>query len=261
MIGDVLHDRYRIVDKLGFGGYSTVWLAQDRQREKYVAVKVGIANSLSQEMKSLRALSALSVHPGHDAIPSPLDEFEVRGPNGVYPCYTMAPARCNLREASFSYLFPLDVARPLVGGLTMAISHMHSCGYVHRDIHLRNILVKLPSSFNHLSVEQFYEEYGELETVPITGRDGKPLPPNVPTKAVISLNLGMDADDFKLHDTHVLLSDFAESYCPSSETPEERTATHHLQHDLQKPDSNRRPLFHTRLISRVWQWRFGRYWA
>ena len=134
MIGDMLHDRYRIVDKLGFGGYSTVWLAQDRRQEKYVAVKVGIAksNSLSQEMKCFQALSAPSVHPaGHNAIPSPLDEFEVHGPNGTHPCYTMVPARCNLREASFSCLFPLDVARALVGGLTMAISHMHSCGYVH----------------------------------------------------------------------------------------------------------------------------------
>lgn len=131
MIGDVLHDRYHIVDKLGFGGYSTVWLAQDRHQEEYVAIKVGIANSLSQEIKCLRALSASSVHPSHDAIPSPLNEFEVRGPNGAHPCYTMVPARCNLREVSFSCLFPLDVARALVGGLMMAISHMHSCGYVH----------------------------------------------------------------------------------------------------------------------------------
>lgn len=237
MIGDVLHDRYRIVDKLGFGGYSTVWLAQDKRQEEYVAIKVGIANSnsLSQEMKCLRALSASSAHPGHNEIPSPLDEFEVHGPNGTHPCYTMVPARCNLREASFSCLFPLDVARSLVGGLTMAISHMHSCGYVHggllppfnyesswliyivTDIHLCNILVRLPSSFNHLSPKQFYEEYGEPETVPITLQDGKPLPPNVPPKAVVPLYLGMDADEFKLHDAHLLLSDFGESYSPSSE--------------------------------------------
>lgn len=135
LIGDVLHDRYRIVDKLGFGGYSTVWLAQDTRQQEYVAVKVGVAESLSlsQELKCLRALSAPPgpVRPGHEAIPVPLDEFELRGPNGVHPCYTMVPARCDLREVSFSHLFPLDVARALVGGLTRAISYMHSCGYVH----------------------------------------------------------------------------------------------------------------------------------
>lgn len=85
------------------------------------------------------------------------------------------------------------------------------------DIHLRNILVKLPSSFNHLSVNQFYEKYGEPETVPITLRNGNPLPPNIPPKAVIPLYLGMDAEEFKLQDAHVLLSDFGESYSPSSE--------------------------------------------
>lgn len=43
----------------------------------------------------------------------------------------MVPARCNLSDASFNELFPLDVARALVGGLTMAIAHMHSCGFVY----------------------------------------------------------------------------------------------------------------------------------
>lgn len=42
-------------------------------------------------------------------------------------------------------------------------------------------------------------------------------PSNVPSKAVIPLSLGIDADEFKLTDAHVLLSDFGESYSPSSE--------------------------------------------
>lgn len=136
MIGDLLHDRYRIVDKLGYGGYSTVWLARDTHLERYVAVKVGIANSLPHETKILRALSAptsvpSSVRAGLDSIPVPLDEFEVTGPNGMHPCYTTIPARCNLREVSSSRLFPLDVARALSGGLILAVAYMHSQGYVH----------------------------------------------------------------------------------------------------------------------------------
>lgn len=131
MIGDTLHGRYHIVDKLGFGGYSTIWLARDTRMEKYVAVKIGIANVFLNETKILRALSSSSVHPGRQLIPLPLDEFEVRGPNGTHPCYTMTPAQCSLTDVSFSRLFPLEVARALAGGLTLAIAYIHSQGYVH----------------------------------------------------------------------------------------------------------------------------------
>ncbi|KAG5294127.1 protein kinase [Histoplasma capsulatum G186AR] len=129
MIGDMLHERYRIVGKLGFGGYSTVWLAQDTHLKSYVAVKVGIANWHPHETKVLQALSAprplsLSAHPGRHSIPLPLDEFELHGPNGTHPCYTMTPARCNLREVSFSRLFPLEVTRALSAGLALALSEL-----------------------------------------------------------------------------------------------------------------------------------------
>jgi serine/threonine protein kinase len=127
MIDDVLHGRYRIVDKLGFGGYSTVELVLDTCLHRYVAVKVGIADSPLHETNILRALA----DPGHDSIPTPLDEFELNGRNGTHLCYTMTPAQCNLREVSFSRLFPLEVTRALSGGLALAIAYMHSRGYVH----------------------------------------------------------------------------------------------------------------------------------
>ncbi|EEQ34593.1 protein kinase domain-containing protein [Microsporum canis CBS 113480] len=225
MIGDILHGRYHVVDKLGFGGYSTIWLARDTQIGRYVALKIGIADSLPHETKVLRALSVslpeCSYIQGRSEnrslITIPLDEFEVQGPNGTHPCYTMAPAQCNLKEASFSRLFPLEVARALSAGLALSVSSVHSQGYVHGDIHLRNVLAKLPSSLDELSIEKFYEEYGKPETVPITRSDGGPLPANVPDKAVIPLYIGKYAEDFSLSDAHVLLSDFGEAFAPSLE--------------------------------------------
>ncbi|KAJ5210123.1 hypothetical protein N7491_009933 [Penicillium cf. griseofulvum] len=103
MVWDVLRDRYHIVDKLGFGGYLTVWLARDTHLHRYVAVKVNTANPLPRESKVLKALSAplpwpSPVHPGRGSIPVLLDKFKVRGPNGENTCYTVAPAQCNLRE-------------------------------------------------------------------------------------------------------------------------------------------------------------------
>lgn len=143
MIDDLLHNRYRIVDKLGFGGYSTIWLARDDIDKRYVAVKIGISSpSLPQrELEILRALnSSRSSLPEplacadagrSPALPTILDAFEVQGPNGTHPCYTLTPAQGNLKEASFSRLFPVKVARALAAKLATAVATVHSQGFVH----------------------------------------------------------------------------------------------------------------------------------
>ncbi|KLJ06353.1 hypothetical protein EMPG_10241 [Blastomyces silverae] len=254
MIGDILRDRYRIVDKLGFGGYSTVWLARDTHLEHYVAVKVGIADSeesdsLLHETKTLRALSAplpvsASAHQrlGRGSVPCLLDEFKVHGPNGVHLCYTTTPARCNLSKASFSCLFPLEVARALVGGLTLAVAYIHSQGYVHGDIHLHNILVKLPTSFDQLSIEQLYEKYSKPRTVTIKQHDGKPLSSNIPPKAVLPLYLGKKAQEFKLSDVRVLLSDFGEAFAPgTSDSPSQPGKDCHTPLAFRPPEAQFEP--------------------
>lgn len=147
MIGDVLNKRYQIVDKLGYGGYSTVWLARDIVQQLYVALKVGISDSRLHETTILRSLSVsgheapcrtssdLVASSGYEAIPPLLDGFTVRGPNGTHPCYATAPAQCTLRDASFHHMFRLEVARALSVKLVSAIAYMHSQGYVHGGLY------------------------------------------------------------------------------------------------------------------------------
>ncbi|RDW93490.1 uncharacterized protein DSM5745_00812 [Aspergillus mulundensis] len=215
MIGDKLHNRYSIVDKLGYGGYSTVWLARDTETGHYVALKVGTADSdsVTREINTLRCLAS----PGHEAIPTVLDDFELEGPNGRHRCYSTSVAACNLQDASFSELFPIDVARAISGRLVLAVAYLHENGFVHGDLHLRNILVKLPSSLNHLSIQDYYTKYGQPGTEPVTRRDGKALPPNVPQEAVTPVWLGKHARDFNIADTNILLSDFGETFAPHND--------------------------------------------
>jgi serine/threonine-protein kinase SRPK3 len=86
------------------------------------------------------------------------------------------------------------------------------------DIHLRNVLVKLPSTFDNLSTEQFKAKFGEPDTVPIIRTDRKPLPPNVPAEAVVPLYLGKKAQEFTLADAQgLLLNDFGEAFAPATE--------------------------------------------
>ncbi|KAF2850918.1 protein kinase [Plenodomus tracheiphilus IPT5] len=227
MVDDLLLNRYRIVDKLGFGGYSTIWLARDEKFKRYVAVKIGISNPSipRRETEILRILtdSRSSSQTGLDdnacaTLPSILDTFDVCGPNGTHTCYTLTPAQGSLKEASFSRLFPIQVARALAAKLAIAVGLVHSRGFVHGDIHLRNVLVKLPSTFNELSIAEFREKYGKPDTVPITRVDGSSLTSNVPAQAVLPLYLGKKAQDFTLADAHgLILSDFGEAFSPATE--------------------------------------------
>ncbi|PSN62775.1 kinase-like protein [Corynespora cassiicola Philippines] len=165
----VLVTRYRIVDKLGYGGYSTIWLARDDQLRRYTAIKVGVSNPSVPQREShightlsQHRPASPSSYSRNELAPSLLNEFKIQGSNGTHTYYATAPAQGNLKEASFSCLFPIRVARALAAKLGIAESYVHSKEIIRGDIHLRNVLTKLPSTFDDLSIEQFREKYEAL---------------------------------------------------------------------------------------------------
>ncbi|PYI21633.1 kinase-like protein [Aspergillus violaceofuscus CBS 115571] len=222
-IGDVLKSRYRVVHKLGHGSYSTIWLARDRQVEKYVAVKISKADSKSQEIDIISALSRLHYpavdSPGQTMIPWILDTFNVDGPNGTHACHVTTPARASLsglKDGSWIRLFQLDVARALAAQLVLAADYLHTQGFVHGDLHLGNILLKLTPHFDQLSPERLYEKYGAPEPEPVIHLDGKPLPPGVPSHGIVPIWLGAASEKITLPEARILLTDFGESFSCSN---------------------------------------------
>lgn len=131
VIGDILGDRYRIINKLGFGSYSTIWLAQDDQREVYVSVKICIADSIASEAVTLQDISSSSS--GYNPTPVILNQFSIDGPNGTHQAYTTTPARSSISDACSWTVFPLETARAIAAQLASAAHFVHSQGYVHGD--------------------------------------------------------------------------------------------------------------------------------
>ncbi len=145
-IGNLLHNRYRVLDKLGHGGYSTIWLAWDTQSDQHVAVKIKIASSpySGREIRTLQTFSnsklaytnatkaaRTEAFGPSECVQSIFDNFKIQGPNGNHTAFTTAPTQGSLREASYSRLFPVRVARALAAKLSVAISFIHSQGFVH----------------------------------------------------------------------------------------------------------------------------------
>lgn len=221
LIGDVLHDRYRVIHKLGHGTFATIWLARDQRKSAYVAVKVGTAESQNREADNLRAIAdstASSAGPrGRSMIFTLHDEFEIQGPNGRHRCLVTVPARSSVSVASFSRLFKRVTARALAAQLVLAVAYTHGRGFIHGDIHLGNVIIRLPSNFNLLSIYQLYETFGEPHMEPVVRLDRKPLPSGVPSHGVVPVWLGKKANEIGLAEARILLSDFGESFSPSRE--------------------------------------------
>lgn len=138
VIGDQFHNgRYEVVHKLGFGGYSTIWLAQDKHLQRYVSLKILVATESSKttEGRVLRMLcSGNPSHPGQRLIPHLLDEFLFDGPNGRHVCLVQEPAGSSVaisKEDSVNFMFPIETARSIVAQLIMGVSYLHSRGVCH----------------------------------------------------------------------------------------------------------------------------------
>ncbi|KAJ6036015.1 kinase-like domain-containing protein [Penicillium herquei] len=80
-IGDVFRSRYQVIGKLGFGGYSTVWLCRDLQQHDYVVLKLFEHDSGhgKREKEIYNHLATLnSTHTGSFLVRRALDDFQLR---------------------------------------------------------------------------------------------------------------------------------------------------------------------------------------
>ncbi|KAF8877562.1 kinase-like domain-containing protein [Gymnopilus junonius] len=156
-VGDVL-SHYRVLRKLGWGVYSTVWLLTP----KFGALKVltGLGSSAPElhELEYLQRIRDSSLtHPGHSHVVQLLDHFYYRGPNGRHLCLVMDvmgqdmssfARRCKYRR------LPANLVRVISRQLLLGLDYLHQeCDIIHTDIKPANILFVPPGN-----VSTFFED-------------------------------------------------------------------------------------------------------
>lgn len=135
--GQELSARFVLVRRLGAGGSGEVWLAQDRERERLVAVKILMAE-LMQDVAACAALSneyervAALTHPNILAV-----DRLYRSPRHTWIAmdYAAGGDLSQLRGRSCSEI--LRAAIPIASALAAA----HDAGIVHRDVKPANVLL------------------------------------------------------------------------------------------------------------------------
>eukprot|EP00466_Bigelowiella_natans_P020865 jgi/Bigna1/57509/fgenesh1_pm.17_\ len=153
-VGDVYNDRYLIHRKLGWGQFSTVWLATDLSvaydsPNKVVALKImksaaEYIEAAQDEMDLLRVIAKAEDGPGKRNIVQMLDTFDLYGPHGTHLCISLEL----MGRSLLSYLrstdkgLPLKTVKRLSYQMAMGIHYLHTvCHIVHTDIKPENFLL------------------------------------------------------------------------------------------------------------------------
>lgn len=155
-IGDRLGGHYKVLNKLGHGGYSTVWLARDERFQRLVAVKVCVADMSPRESEILSLLRDLPVANGDGAnsvsgrgmIHTLLDTFHVIGPHGTHMCLVTEVTRCSVMQAKHNVCYApmrLPAARAIAAQLVLAVGYLHDNGFVHGGKCWYSITILLPN--------------------------------------------------------------------------------------------------------------------
>lgn len=160
MIGDVYANRYQVMLKLGFGAYSTVWLAHDswsvllvsklhgadfsKSKNQHVALKIVVAHSHGGEnafceLEILqRILTADPSHDGYKHVIHLLDNFQHTGPNGKHLCLVfkvMGESVSALRRRFPTRQIPAALMKQIARQVLLGLDYLHqSCGVIHTGV-------------------------------------------------------------------------------------------------------------------------------
>ena len=141
MIGTLLNGRFRLDDKLGAGGMSTVYRAFDETLERWVAIKLmhreysSVPDQLERFRREARSAASLS----HPHIVTVIDAGEDDG----HPFIVLEYVEGETLKECIHRVGPLAAAEAVAYAIEIgrALEAAHGARLVHRDIKPQNVLI------------------------------------------------------------------------------------------------------------------------
>jgi serine/threonine-protein kinase SRPK3 len=126
--------RFRVIHKLGRGGLATVWLCRDQDTQKYVALKIIIADESREKSSELRLVNQEGLdfgEAGGECIAVPREHFWHDGPNGRHLCLVLPVLGPRVSALWGKFEDPARVSRDITLQITRGLHFLHKNGICH----------------------------------------------------------------------------------------------------------------------------------
>jgi len=164
-VGETFKNRYRVLKKLGWGAFSTVWFCHDMQQNKFVAVKVqksgeSYYSAAEDEIEILEVIAEKwttdewkeSIKENNDVgninschCMHMMDHFEFHGPNGKHIGMVFEVMGSNLLKIMKLYDWegiPVPIVRVIAKQILIGLDYLHRmCNVIHTDIKPENAIL------------------------------------------------------------------------------------------------------------------------
>ncbi|XP_075332750.1 SRSF protein kinase 1a isoform X3 [Odontesthes bonariensis] len=156
-VGDLYNGKYHVIRKLGWGHFSTVWLAWDIQVKRFVAMKVvksaeHYTETAVDEIKLLRSVRNSDPNdPNREMVVQMLDDFKISGVNGTHVCMVFEVLGHHLLKwiikSNYQGL-PLPCVKSIIRQVLQGLDYLHTkCQIIHTDIKPENILMSVDEPY------------------------------------------------------------------------------------------------------------------
>nr|XP_020474774.1 SRSF protein kinase 1 isoform X1 [Monopterus albus] len=156
-VGDLYNGKYHVIRKLGWGHFSTVWLAWDIQMKRFVAMKVvksaeHYTETAVDEIKLLRSVRNSDPNdPNREMVVQLLDDFKISGINGTHVCMVFEVLGHHLLKwiikSNYQGL-PLPCVKSIIQQVLQGLDYLHTrCQIIHTDIKPENILMSVDEPY------------------------------------------------------------------------------------------------------------------
>ncbi|XP_078677074.1 SRSF protein kinase 1-like isoform X3 [Branchiostoma floridae x Branchiostoma belcheri] len=166
-IGDLFNSRYHVVRKLGWGHFSTVWLAWDLKPQqssdpsargrRFVALKVvkSAAHYTETALDEIKLLKCVresdEIDPMREKVVQMVDDFKISGVNGTHVCMVFEVLGCHLLKMIIKSNYqglPLPIVKCIIRQTLQGLEYLHTkCKIIHTDIKPENILLCVDEAF------------------------------------------------------------------------------------------------------------------